>query len=135
MGTPAVLFVWYHWAMQPEAKITKKIRERLEKKGARVFKIQASEDSHQEAGIPDLLVCLKGQFIGIETKQPRGKLRPLQKVVLREIFDAGGVAAVVETVEQAEMLLWYLEERTFHEEGVLFYRGEFFTLWPSFAIR
>lgn len=115
--------------MQPEAKLTRKIRHVFEKEGARVFKIQASEESHQEVGIPDTLVCLWGQFVGIEVKQPGGRLRPLQRVVLHEIFKAGGVAAVVETVEQAESLLSRIKDRRAHEGGLLFYRGSFSTEW------
>src|SRR5262245_32766163 len=116
--------------MQPEAKITKKIRKMCEDRGGRVFKIQASEESHQEVGIPDTLVCLWGIFVGMEVKQPGGRLRPLQKVVLREIFDAGGVAAVVETVEQAESLLSILEKRRDSEVGLLCYRGSLYLDWP-----
>lgn len=121
--------------MQPEAKLTRKIRAVFEREGARSFKIQASEESHQEAGIPDVLICLWGLFIGMETKQPGGKLRPLQRVVLHEIFMAGGVAAVVETVEQAESLLSYLKGRSPSEVGLLFNRGEFFTEWPGGTLR
>jgi hypothetical protein len=121
--------------MQPEAKLTRKIRTVFEREGARVFKIQASEESHQEAGIPDLLICLWGQFIGIETKQPGGKLRPLQRVVLHEIFSAGGVAAVVETVEQAESLLSQLKRRSPSEAGLLFYRGDLLDIWPGGTLR
>jgi VRR-NUC domain len=117
--------------MQPEAKLTKKIRAVFERDGARVFKIQASEESHQEVGIPDNLICLWGQFLGIEVKQPGGKLRPLQRVVLHEIFKAGGVAAVVETVEQAELLRSFLKGRSTDEGGLLFYRGHIHTSWPS----
>jgi len=121
--------------MQAEAKLTKKIRTILERKGARVFKIQGQDESFQEVGIPDALVCLWGQFVGIEVKQPGGKLRPLQRVVLHEIFMAGGVAAVVETVEQAELLLSHLEKRSGDEGGLLFYRGEFSVVWPDWHLR
>ena len=121
--------------MQQEAKLTKKIRVVFERVGARVFKIQASEESHQEVGIPDTLFCLWGQFVGMEVKQPGGKLRPLQRVVLHEIFMAGGVAAVVETVEQAELLLSYLKGRSADEGGLLFYRGEHYVSWPDHQLR
>jgi len=120
--------------MQPEAKLTKKIRRIFEDAGGRAFKIQGSDESFQEAGIPDTLVCLWGQFVGIEVKQPGSKLRPLQRVVLREIFMAGGVAAVVETVEQAEALLSKLKHRRVYAFGLLYYRGEFLNQWDD-AIR
>jgi hypothetical protein len=116
---------------QPEGRLTRKIRIVFERAGGRVFKIQGIEESHQEAGIPDLLICLWGLFIGVEVKQPGGRLRPLQRVVLHEIFKAGGVAAVVETVEQAESLLSKLEDRRAHEGGLLFNRGRFSTVWGA----
>lgn len=89
------------------------------------MKIHGSDEGFQEVGIPDLLCCIKGRFVGIEVKQPSGKLRPAQRVVLREIYDAGGIAAVVETVGQAARLLSYIEKERSSEKatGVCFDRG------------
>jgi len=119
--------------VQPERKIVKKIRRAFEARGARVFKIHGSDEGFQEVGIPDTLICLWGLFIGIEVKQPGAKLRPAQRVVLHEIFDAGGVAAVVETVEQAEGLLSELEEMESHA-SLLYYRGRVHRKWPRNGI-
>jgi len=119
---------------QPEGKLVTKIKAVFEKEGARAFKIQASEESHQEVGVPDILICLWGQFIGAEVKQPGGKLRPLQRVVLREIYEAGGVAAVLETVEQAEALLSHIKGRRNRGQAhrsTLYYRGTLHHVWPT----
>ena len=119
---------------QPEGKLVVKIKAIFEREGARAFKIQASEESHQEVGVPDILICLWGQFVGAEVKQPGGKLRPLQRVVLHEIFEAGGVAAVLETVEQAELLLSHIKDRRTIAEvrsGILYYRGKLHRIWPT----
>jgi len=119
---------------QPEGKLVAKIKLVFEKEGARAFKIQASEESHQEVGVPDILICLWGQFIGAEVKQLGGKLRPLQRVVLHEIYEAGGVAAVLETVEQAEALLSHIKDRRTLAEvrsGILYYRGKLHRVWPT----
>jgi hypothetical protein len=59
----------------------------------------------QESGIPDLLVCYKGRFVGLEGKQPRGKPSPKQKAVLDEISESGGHTLVFETVDQVAALL------------------------------
>ena len=93
--------------MPPEARLVAKIQKLLEEKGARPFKIVGSEEGFQEAGIPDLLVCYRGAFIGLEVKQPgaENNLRPRQKHVLRQIEDAGGIAEVVSSVEQVRRLL------------------------------
>lgn len=121
---------------QPEAKLNKKIRAVFEGAEARVFKIHGQEEGFQEVGIPDFLICLWGRFIGLEVKQPGGKLRPAQRVVLHEIFMAGGVAAVVETVEQAESLLAYLEERDLDDtSGLMFVRGKLDTRWNTTLVK
>jgi hypothetical protein len=98
--------------MQPERRIVQKIQVYLEEQGARPFKIHG-DDSFQEAGIPDLLVCWRGRFIGLEVKQPGGEPSPLQKKVLREIERSGGVAQVVESVGQVRDLLAKLERKRY----------------------
>jgi hypothetical protein len=110
---------------QPEGKLVKRIRVLIADRGGRSFKIHGDDEGFQEIGIPDLLVCYRGFFIGIEVKQPSGKLRPIQRKVLNEIFAAGGVAAVVTTVGQVARLLSYLEDRSPDEvaHGVSFDRG------------
>lgn len=92
--------------MQPEAKIVKRVRERLERNGlGRCFKIHGEDSGFQEVGIPDLLCCYRGRFVGLEVKQPGESPSPVQKVVLYEIVKSGGYAAVVSTVGQVEDLL------------------------------
>lgn len=110
--------------MQPERKLVKKIQKLIADRGGRSFKIQGSDETYQENGIPDLLICYRGIFIGAEVKQPGAKLRPSQRVVLHEIYDAGGVAAVLETVEQAEDLLAFFEDGGLDDQ-VCFDRGRF----------
>jgi hypothetical protein len=90
---------------QPEGKIVAKIIKRIEERGGRAFKIQGSESSFQEIGIPDILACYQGAFLGLEVKQPGEKPSAAQRHVLREIEAAGGVAAVVTSVEEADTLL------------------------------
>lgn len=82
----------------------------LASKGARAFKIQGGDESFQEVGIPDLLICYKGRFVGLEVKMPGGKLSAKQKAVLDEIANAGGIAAVVTTVGQVSHLLGKIDK-------------------------
>ena len=44
------------------------------------------------SGVPDVVACLDGQFIGIECKAGSGKTTPLQERELQAIEDAGGIA-------------------------------------------
>ena len=55
------------------------------------------------AGIPDIIVCANGRFIGLEVKLPGGRYgaTALQLRTISDIFDAGGVAAVVRSVDEA----------------------------------
>lgn len=46
----------------------------------------------QREGIPDLLVCCNGYFIGIELKAEKGKPSALQLWNIAEIIEAGGYA-------------------------------------------
>lgn len=95
--------------MQPEARLIKKVKALIERKGGRPFKIHGG-DPMQETGIPDLLVCYKGKFLGLEGKSPRGHLAPKQKAILHEISEAGGYALVFETVEEVAALLATIDE-------------------------
>src|SRR5262245_14840823 len=92
-------------ARQPEARLIKNIQAYLDGKGARSFKIQGGDDSFQEVGIPDLLVCYRGRFVGLEGKLPGEKPSARQRMTLDEIANTGGIAAVVTTVEQVATLL------------------------------
>jgi len=108
---------------QPEGKLHRKVQELIRERGGYVVKTHSSEDSYQAVGTPDLLCCIYGQFVGIETKLPGEKLRKMQVVALHEIFAAGGVAAVVETVGQGVRLLSYLEDRRHGEKAMGYDRG------------
>ena len=49
----------------------------------------------QRSGIPDLIVCLNGHFVGIEVKAEKGKPSKLQKYNIKKIKEAGGIAMIV----------------------------------------
>ena len=46
-------------------------------------------------GIPDLLVCCNGYFLGIELKSETGKVSELQQWHLDKICEAGGIGIVL----------------------------------------
>lgn len=51
--------------------------------------------SFTKAGIPDLLVCCNGCFMGVELKSSRGKATDLQKATLKKIIHANGIGIVL----------------------------------------
>lgn len=46
-------------------------------------------------GIPDILCCCEGLFLGIELKAPKGRPSDLQLYHLRKIDEAGGLAVLL----------------------------------------
>jgi len=109
---------------QPEAKLVKRLQTMIRRRGGACFKIHGGDNPFQTVGIPDLLICYRGLFIGAEVKMPGEPLRPAQAVALGEIFHAGGIAAVVETVEQGKKLLRDIDQGRVHE-GPMLYDREF----------
>jgi len=80
---------------QPEAKLQRKIQDALRAAGHFVFKVHGSE--FMMAGLPDLIVCADGRFVGLEVKLPatRENVSPRQAYVHSLIRAAKGEATVV----------------------------------------
>ena len=57
------------------------------------------------AGIPDIICCYKGRFIGLECKLPGGRLTELQKRAIEKINRAGGIACRVESEEDVKRVI------------------------------
>jgi Holliday junction resolvase len=62
-------------------------------------------------GVPDILACYKGKFIGIECKANGGKPTALQKKHLKDIQTAQGFSIVIDelNVDMLESLLQQLQ--------------------------
>ena len=48
-----------------------------------------------KTGIPDLLVCCNGRFLGVEIKAPNGRPSELQLYNLRKIDEVGGFGVLL----------------------------------------
>lgn len=79
--------------MAEEKNFENKIKKILKERGA--WFLKTFSNGIQRAGVPDLLVCYKGQFIGIEVKAEKGVISPLQIRELNQIKEAGGYGLVV----------------------------------------
>lgn len=77
----------------PEVKVKKKIHAVLKSVGA--YAVNYIGGQYATSGTPDILVCIKGRFVGIEAKAGKGKPTQLQLNSLRDIHKAGGVALVI----------------------------------------
>lgn len=88
---------------QIESRIKKAIREALKERGA--FWSLVPEGTFAKPGDPDMIVCYKGRFIGMEGKTSSGRLSDVQKLRMEQIEAAGGIYAVVRSVEDAMAVL------------------------------
>jgi len=80
-----------------EQAIQRKIISSLKLRGAYIVKVISAS----KAGVPDILACYRGVFIGIEVKTPKtlGNVSKLQKYNLNEITKAGGLSFVASDIE------------------------------------
>lgn len=81
--------------MTPEGKAKAKIRQWYKDNLPGHWRVSPRGGPFGKAGCPDDLLCWHGIFIGIEIKSDVGELSALQKLGLKQIAEAGGVAAVV----------------------------------------
>lgn len=64
-------------------------------KSKNIWYVKYFANSFTPVGIPDILACVNGRFLGIEVKNEKGKTTELQNYNLHEIRRCGGVAMVV----------------------------------------
>lgn len=79
--------------MGDEKVFEKKVKDYLTSRGCWVLKTWSN--GIQREGVPDLLVCCNGCFVGIELKQMRGRVSKLQEYNIEMIRNAGGIAIVL----------------------------------------
>ena len=76
----------------PEKKVKQNVVSVLKELNAYYF--YPATGGYGRSGIPDVVACLDGQFIGIECKAGSNKPTPLQERELQAIEDSGGVAII-----------------------------------------
>lgn len=72
-----------------EKNFENKVKKFLEEQGCWFIKYWGGA-AYTKSGIPDLLVCCNGFFLGVEIKAPKGKASELQFYNLKMIDEAGG---------------------------------------------
>lgn len=87
----------------PEKKVKKKVITLLKERGAYYAMPVAS--GFGNAGVPDILACYEGRFLGIECKAGKGKATALQLSNLRQIREAGGIALIIDETAFSERVL------------------------------
>lgn len=77
-----------------EKTFENKIKKYLDDRGAWFVKYWAGAQ-FTKSGIPDILCCINGYFVGIEVKAQNGKPSEIQIFNIRKIKAAGGFAFVL----------------------------------------
>ena len=102
--------------MAAEKLYENNITKFLESEGAWFVKFFANRMTKE--GIPDILACVNGYFVGIEVKAQNGRPSPLQMYHCEQIRKAGGFAFVVYPTgwEQLKKFISDLKKDTFDRE-------------------
>jgi Holliday junction resolvase len=77
----------------PESKVKKQVKKILDDFGAYHFSPMTA--GYGRSGVPDIIACVKGKFIGIECKAGKNEPTLLQKHNMKLINQSGGLSIVV----------------------------------------
>lgn len=91
-------------AATPEKKVKNKVVALLKEVGAYYFYPVTS--GYGASGVPDIIVCYRGRFMGIECKAGKNKPTKLQEHNLELIAKAGGVSLVINEDNIQEVSTW-----------------------------
>ena len=87
-----------------EKMITNQILKYL-KSEPECFAFKEHGGIYSTSGIPDVICCYKGKFIAFEVKTLTGKLSKLQKITIKRINEAGGIAFKVTSIDEVKDIL------------------------------
>jgi Holliday junction resolvase len=96
----------------PEKKVKDKVRKLLTESG--VYNFMPATHGYGRSGVPDIIACINGKFLAIETKAGKGTTTALQKRELDLIRKSGGIAMVINEDNLDELMLYIA---SFDEEG------------------
>lgn len=102
--------------MAAEKTFENKVKKFLESQGA--WHVKFFANSFTKSGIPDILACVNGHFVGIEVKAQNGKPSELQMYNVRKIREAGGFAIVLypSGFSKFKEFILDLKQETFNRE-------------------
>ena len=81
----------------PEKKVKTKVKSILDKVGA--YHCMPATGGYGASGVPDIIACYKGNFIGIECKANGNKPTALQNKHLYNIKKAQGYSMVIDETD------------------------------------
>ena len=101
--------------MAAEKNFENRLKKFLESESCWFVKFFAN--AYTKSGIPDLLVCCNGYFLGVEVKAPNGKPSELQKRNIQKINDSNGFGIVLfpDQFEQFKKLIWFVKNNEWYK--------------------
>jgi hypothetical protein len=87
----------------PESLVKRKVVDAL--KSAGVWYFFPANNGFGKSGVPDLIACHHGRFIGIEVKSEKGKLTELQIRTSERIVENGGLFFVVRNSDDIDNMM------------------------------
>jgi hypothetical protein len=97
-------------APKNESQLTGQIQKAIQTAYPDSFNFKVHGGPYQLAGMPDLVACVKGLFIGLEIKHQkpgesethaRGRVTTIQTIMLDKVKKAGGASSVVLSAAEA----------------------------------
>lgn len=88
-----------------ERDLVANIKRHLSSLGNDIFYFKEHGGPYGQSGVPDIIACYKGRFLGLEAKLPHGKLTALQRRAIDSINAAGGIARRVESVDDVKAVV------------------------------
>jgi len=93
-----------------ESQLTRKVVRILKQKFAQDIWFYKVNDNFT-SGLPDLIICYHGKFIGMELKVGKNKPTTLQRYTGKQIFNAGGYYFICYNIENVLRALGSIERR------------------------
>jgi len=91
--------------MTPEKKVKTKVKKILDKLNC--YHCMPTTGGYGASGVPDIIACWQGKFVGIECKANGNKPTALQQKHLRDISISGGISLVIDETN-IDMLEFYI---------------------------
>ena len=101
-------------AATPESRVKKQCVLLLNAHGVYYFFPVAS--GYGRVGIPDIIACCDGHFLGIECKAGKNKPTALQEAEMLKIRNAGGTTLVINEDNINELQGWLDARSQLHEQ-------------------
>jgi hypothetical protein len=88
----------------PEGKVKAKLKKALDAAFPGHYRFMPVQTGYGAKTL-DFLLCIHGLFVAIETKAPGKAMTGLQHSTYQDIYDAGGLAYVVDSEETADSVI------------------------------